>query len=157
MVVQKNLQVESEQWNRNVDLLNLITYGQLLYVEGQRRRNTTMMLDGCFAMLTTIGPLFTEDNKVQRERNGSVEKLIVENRGVNTRRFKIYFYNLSVANNHVVAANNRKYDTITRYTANQEAYNILVATGFQMLQDVNAMGFNSKLKNPGYNAGITGN
>lgn len=157
MSVQKNLQLENEQWHRNTHILELITYGQLQIVMGQSSRNVKTMLDGCYTILTTIGPLFTEEKMVERNRNGNIEKIKVENRGVTTERFKVYFYNLSVANNHVVAAGNTDYDRRTRYQASQDAYNIVLATAFQLLQEVNAMGFNSKHKNPGYNAGISGN
>lgn len=157
MAVQQNLQLSTEQWNRNVHILNLITVGQMQFIDGQSNRNVLQMFNGCMAILNTIGPLF-EDEEVRMvdDKDGVPKPRKSTYKGLNTHRFHVYIYNLGRANDYVVAACNPDYDRQTRHQASQLAYEILLSQGFQLLQDVNALGFNSKHKNPGHNAGISG-
>ncbi len=152
-----NLQTDSEIWNRNVDILNLITYGQLTTLAGNQRRSLRQIYEGCWSIFQQIGPMMYED-KVNESINEEGMKIRTKQRvkGLNTPRFRNYYQRLTLANNYILASENREIDYESRYAAAEAAYNILQSTQFQLLQDVDSLGLNKKDKNPSYNAGLTG-
>lgn len=98
-----------------------------------------------------------EDNPVTIvNEDGSKLTKKVRVKGLNTPRFRNYFNRLSLANNYLLASENSEIDRESRYAAAEAAYNILMSTQFQLLQDVDSLGLNKKDKNPSYNAGLTG-
>lgn len=153
----KNIQADAEAWNRNVDLLNLITVGQAMYYKGSSDRDVKLMYDGLMWILYTITPMMKNEEEIAyTKQDGTTEKRKVTYVGMNTKIFKIYMNNMIIVEKHMIASRNPNYDRETRFQAAGEAYRLLVAQAFHIFQEVEAMGFNIKMKNPGYAAGITG-
>lgn len=98
------------------------------------------------------------EDKVNESINEEGMKIRTKQRvkGLNTPRFRNYYQRLTLANNYILASENREIDYESRYAAAEAAYNILQSTQFQLLQDVDSLGLNKKDKNPSYNAGLTG-
>lgn len=152
-----SLQVNNEMWNRNVDLLNMISYGQLTLFAADMRRSLRQMLAACNVILFTIGPMYVQ--KVPREvdnKDGSTRTVLDTKYGIRTQLFIDRKQLLTHSNNWLLASEHPHVDRATRHAAAQKTYELLYELSLQLLQDIEDMGLNKREKMPGYGAALTG-
>jgi len=152
-----SLQGDYELWNRNPHILEIITKGQVTYIQGEGMRNLRFMLHGLNIIFSTIGPMFYEKQGVESNREDGTKSIVTRTvKGMKTNRFQRLNKKLVTCNNLIIASENKKYAKESREAAEQQAYKIMNELQYELLSEVDAMGFNMKEKTPGYAAGITG-
>ena len=151
-----NLQSENEIWNRNIDILNFISLGQLQIMNGIMWRNLRLIDQGCLMILINITPPLTEHEIVREKKNNgtTVEKKITL-KAYKTKRFQQYWSSHIEANDNILMSENPDIDRASRHEAAQYAWELLNALSIQLLCEVENMGFNYKKKMPAHMAALT--
>lgn len=83
-----------EAWGRQIHLLNLLTAGQLLAVQGEINQNPYYLLQGCDIMLEVLGPMLKEKVPVDTAKPEGKTK---EVRGIDTPTYHKYMVALAEA------------------------------------------------------------
>lgn len=156
-LVQNTLATNSEIWNRNIDLLNILTYGDLTRIAGDQRGSLRQFHSACYVVLSTIGPLYydkehTEYTTKKGEKITSLNTI----KGINTTRFKSRYAKLNLAKRFILANENPNVSKHGRWVSAQRAYELLQELSLELSQDVEDLGLNKKEKIPGAAAALTG-
>lgn len=153
----QNLQVTSEMWNRNIDLLNLITYGDLTRIAGDQRGSLRQMHGACYVILSTISSLYYDAEQIERTRkDGEIITYNLKISGIKTKRFADRRNMLNLAKRFMLAYENPSISKHGRWTSAQRAYEILMELSWLLNQDIEDLGLNKKDKTPGAAAALTG-
>jgi hypothetical protein len=157
-MVQGTLATNSEIWNRNIDLLNILTYGDLTGIAGQQRGSIRQLESACYVKLTTIGPLYYDKERTEHtnKKTGEVIISLGTIKGIHTDRFKQRYNDLNLARRFILASENEKIAQGSRYFAAQRAWEILNKLYLDLAQDAEDLGLNKKDKIPGAAAALTG-
>lgn len=153
-----NLQAENEIWNRNIDILNFISLGQLQINNGVMWRNLRLIDQGCLLILQNITPNLTEYEDIEtkdKEGNKVVKERAKKLRGINTKRFKTYWAAHVEANDNILMSENPNIEPSSRHQCAQYAWEILNALSIHLLCEVEDMGYNHKKKLPAHMAALT--
>ena len=144
-------------WNRNIDLLNILTYGDLTAIAGEQRGSLRQFHGACFVVVRTLGPLYYDREQVEyTQKNGEV---IISNRdirGIKTTRFKKRWDAFNQAKKFILATEHPMVGRYGKFVAAQRAYEILQQLGLDLSQDIEDLGLNKKEKTPGSAASLTG-
>ena len=144
-------------WNRNIDLLTILTYGDLTAIAGEQRGSLRQFHSACFVIIRMIGPLYYDVEQVHRaQKSGEV---IISNtyiRGIKTNRFKARWDKLNYAKRFILATEHPMMGRHGQFMAAQRAYEILQQLGLDLSQDIEDLGLNKKEKTPGAAASLTG-
>jgi len=153
----QNLQVNSEIWNRNIDILNMITYGDLTRIAGDQRGSLRQMHSSCYVVLSTIAPMYydAEQTEVTR-KDGEILRVNRQISGIKTRRFRERSEQLNLAKRFMLASENYDISKYGRWVSSQRAYEILQQLSWNLSQDIEDLGLNKKDKTPGAAAALTG-
>ena len=153
----QNLQVSSELWNRNIDLLNILTYGDLTAIAGDQRGSLRQVHSACFVILRTIGPLYYDvEQRDVTTKSGEVIHVNRTIRGIETTRFKNRWNKLNMVKRFMLASENPGVGRWGKFQAAQRAYELLQELGLELAQDIEDLGLNKKEKTPGSAAALTG-
>lgn len=156
-MVQNTLSNSSDIWNRNIDLLNILTYGDLTRIAGDQRGSLRQFHSACYVVLSTIGPLYYDKEQVEYTRkSGEVIVALNTIKGINTQRFKDRWTLLNKAKVFVLASENTMVSKHGRWVAAQRAYELLQNLSLLLSQDTEDLGLNKKDKTPGSAAALTG-
>lgn len=148
-------------WNRNVDILNLVTYGQLQLIAGDMRRSIRQMYGACSTILLTIGPLYNEKEEravgiALTRSETSTQTRTVTVKGIRTKKYAERKNKMIQANRYMLYSENLDFDRETRHIYSQMAYNIIFDLSTTLLQDIEDLGFNKREKPPGAAAALSG-
>lgn len=148
-------------WNRNVDILNLVTYGQLQLIAGDMRRSIRQMYGACSTILLTIGPLYIEREErpvgkalTRSDTSTATRSVIVK--GVRTKKYTERLNKLIKANKFMLYSEHPDFDRETKHIYSQMAYSIIFELSTTLLQDIEDLGFNKREKPPGAAAALSG-
>lgn len=144
-------------WNRNIDLLNVLTYGDLTRIAADQKGNLRQFHSACYVVISTIGPLYYDVE--QRQHAQKSGEIITSNnaiRGIKTTRFKLRWELLNKAKVFMLASENPRFSRWGQYVAAQRAYELLQELSLNLAQDIEDLGLNKKEKTPGAAASLTG-
>jgi hypothetical protein len=147
--------VNNDVWNRQVDLLNMITYGQIMIVAGEMKKNLRQIYGGCDTILTTLAPMYVERIEISKDDHNK-GRAQSQRKGIDTAMFTKRQKEMYTINNLILYSEHPDFDRRARHYYAQVAYNRLQTMKLQLFQDVESLGFNKREKVPGSAAALTG-
>lgn len=147
--------VNNDVWNRQVDLLNMITYGQIMVLAGEMRKNLRQIYAGCDTILSTLAPMYIE-RVAQNKEDNDKGRAQTQKKGIETRMFIDRRNEMYAINNLILYSEHPDFDRRARHYYAQVAYNRLQTMKLKLFQDVESLGFNKREKVPGSAAALTG-
>lgn len=126
-----------QAWGRELHLLNILTYGQMKYLEGEQLQNPFYMSKGLEIMLQVLGPMITE-LRPKRDSQGRMlygpkGHIITEaSRGINTPTYQKYSATLAKIQRLVNAGMQPNIGNKTQVLS--QAYSLCVALNRELIQ-----------------------
>lgn len=146
-LVRMQAPIDKDNWLRSQHVINILTYGESLCIQGELYQNPYYINQGCSAMLQVIVPLLKERIEYIDEDGKKKTKTVT---GIRTNIAKRYIEMLGTSKAYITMSLQKQYNN--NHELLEIAYRILNVLKMELLQQANDMGFNFKSKTDPYEA-----